>query len=372
MGFEGFIISVWNGINQLDDDYKKAIEKSVNAGIDMFMVSEEFRDFLKHLEDLVNEGRVSMARIDAAVRRILTVKHIYGLFERPRPAERYWSNHNSFGSKEHREVAREAVRKSMVLLKNQNGLLPLNKSKRVLVAGKNADNRGHQCGGFTVEWQGTSGNHAIIGGTSIWEGIQQEVPSAVLSADGSAADEGTFDAAIVVIGETPYAEGLVDIRADGSVAIGSGMERPGLELKPYAASMELANSHPEDLATIKRITAKGIPVIAVLISGRPLVINPELEASDAFVAAWLPGSEGQGVADVLFGDHGFTGRLSFSWPKDATQTLNKGDGQTGALFPYGFGFTYPSLNNLTHNTVVTHDCASLQHDCASLHLLIFQ
>jgi len=340
MGFGGFVISDWNGIDQLSDNYSEAIGLSVNAGIDMFMVAEKWQEFLAELKKLVESGVIPMSRIDDAVRRILLVKFAYGLFERPRPAERYWSNHASFGSKEHREVAREAVRKSLVLLKNDNDILPVKKTSRILVAGKNADNRGHQCGGFTIEWQGTSGNWAVEGGSSIWEGIQKESASAVLSPDGSAADKENFDVAIVVIGERPYAEGLGDIRGDGAVAVGSGMERPDLELKPYADTLELAVTHPEDLETINRIKAKGIPVIAVLLSGRPLVINRELEAATAFVAAWLPGSEGNGVSDVLLGDHGFTGKLSFSWPADATQNPNKGDDKDKPLFPYGFGLTY--------------------------------
>ncbi len=176
---------------------------AANAGVDMFMVPDKWKRFLDALRSLVQQGIVPLERIDDAVRRILTVKFTYGLFERPRPASRPWSNHASFGSQEHREVAREAVRKSLVLLKNRDAILPLSKNARILVAGKNAHNRGHQCGGFSIEWQGTSGNEAVVGGTSLWEGIREVAPAAVLSIDGSAAETQKFDVALVVIGEKP-------------------------------------------------------------------------------------------------------------------------------------------------------------------------
>ncbi|MCB2230312.1 glycoside hydrolase family 3 protein [bacterium] len=340
MGFKGFIISDWNGTDQLAENFEEAVGLAANAGVDMFMVPEKWREFIAAMKNLAQNGSVPIQRIDDAVRRILTVKFAYGLFEKPRPAERYWSNHASFGSQEHREVAREAVRKSLVLLKNDNSVLPVEKGARILVAGKSADNRGHQCGGFTVEWQGTSGNHAIEGGTSIWEGIHRMAPNAVLSEDGSAADSQEFDVAFVVIGERPYAEGLGDVRRDGAVSRGSTPERPDLVLKPYADTLELAVTHPEDLRVIKRISQRGIPVVAILISGRPLVVNQELSESAAFVAAWLPGSEGQGVADVLLGDFDFQGKLSFSWPAHPDQKLNRGDDPYEPLYSYGYGLRY--------------------------------
>jgi beta-glucosidase len=342
MGFAGMVVSDWNGADQLSEDYQEAVGMAVNAGIDLFMVPKTWKELIQALKDHVAAGTVPMARIDDAVRRILTVKHLYGLFERPRPAERPRANDESFGSAAHRDVAREAVRKSLVLLKNQGDILPLDRGRRLLVAGRNADDRGHQCGGFTIKWQGTSGNDPIEGGTSIWEGIRDVVPDAVLSADGSAVDEGDFDAAIVVIGERPYAEGLGDLRDADRVAMGSGMERPDLELKPYADSMALSKTHPEDLAAIERIASRGIPVVAVLISGRPLVVNRELDLSRAFVAAWLPGSEGQGVADVLFGEYDFSGRLSFSWPMEDGKPINRGDADYDPPFAYGFGLRHGS------------------------------
>jgi beta-glucosidase len=352
MGFSGFIVSDWDGADYLSKNFAEAVAMAVNAGIDMFMVSADWRRCLNQLKTLVGNGTIPMERVDDAVRCILRVKHLYGLFERPRPAERYWSRRDALGAREHREVAREAVRKSLVLLKNQDGLLPVKRSARILVAGKNADNRGHQCGGFTVAWQGTSGNEFIIGGTSIWEGIRAVAPSAVLSIDGAAADPKAHDLAIVVIGERPYAEGMGDIRSseqvgagsgpagaagdsgEGSpVGAGSGPGGPTTRLPAYGKTIELAALHPEDLATIRAITSRKIPVVVVLVSGRPLVINQELAEASTFVAAWLPGSEGQGVADVLFGDHDFQGTLSFAWPASVSEPKSP-------LFPLGFGLRY--------------------------------
>ena len=344
MRFDGFVISDWDGIDYLSESYYDAVAMGVNAGIDMFMVSEHWRPFIKHLTHHVVTGNVAMERIDDAVRRILRVKHAFGLFDKPRPAERYWSNHASFGSLEHRELAREAVRKSLVLLKNDNSILPLSRDLRILVAGKNADNSGHQCGGFTVAWQGTSGNEFVVGVTSIWEGIKEVAPSAVLSEDGNGkeADPQQHDVAIVVIGEKPYAEGMGDIRTGDDVIVQAGSQINGLlkVLEPYGNTRVLADLHPEDLQTITNIASRGVPVVTVLLSGRPLVTNQELAASCAFVAAWLPGSEGQGVADVLFGDHDFSGKLSFSWPAHADRIVTVGDKDYDVLFPYGFGLTY--------------------------------
>jgi beta-glucosidase len=355
LGFDGFVVSDWDGTDQVAKVYEDAVAAAVNAGVDMFMVPMKWKLHLAALEGKVRAGVVPMARIDDAVRRILRVKLAYGLDTRPRPADRPFSDHPSFGSAEHREVAREAVRKSLVLLKNE-GALPLDSGARILVAGKNADDRGHQCGGFTITWQGTSGPGAIVGGSSIWEGIQRVAPRAVLSPDGSA--DGDFDVAVVVIGETPYAEGMGDVRVGKAVAHGSGLAAPipvapgsggvsdGDEpapgpgvMRPYGTTLELSVTHPEDMAVIAALTARGIPVVTVLVSGRPLVVNDELAASTAFVAAWLPGSEGQGVADVLFGEHDFVGRLGFSWPTSNLHNPNRGDDPDTSLFPYGFGLS---------------------------------
>ncbi|MFT4938323.1 MAG: beta-glucosidase [Paraglaciecola sp.] len=348
MGFDGFVVSDWEGIDYLSDDYFLSVAKGVNAGIDMFMVPENWRIFIEHLRSHVELGTVSVDRIDDAVSRILSVKFAYGLFDKPRPSERIWSNNAEFGSKKHRQVAREAVRKSLVLLKNQNDLLPLKKHARILVAGKNAHNRGHQCGGFTIAWQGICGNANIEGGTSIWEGIQHLAKNATLSEDmsGREADAKLHDVAIVVGGERPYAEGMGDIRDGDNVIIEAGSQIKGQMkvLEPYGSSLELATLHPEDLHTIKRIADKGIPVVVILVSGRTLLIDKELDESSAFIAAWLPGSEGQGISDVLFGDYDFQGKLSFTWPKSSPLTDNKNEDKYTTLFPLGFGLRYSKVS----------------------------
>ena len=342
--FDGFIISDWDGINYLSEDFSEAVAMGVNAGIDMFMVSVDWQEFIEQVQGHVAAGVISMDRIDDAVRRILTAKFKFGLFEKVRPSERPWSNHACFGSVEHRGLAREAVRKSLVLLKNEDAVLPLSKNARVLVAGRNADNRGAQCGGFTVEWQGTIGNDAIEGGTSIWEGIEQLSDAAELSINGEAADPDRHDVAIVVVGENPYAEGMGDIRRNDDVVVEAGsMIRGEVKvLQAYGTTLELAKTHPEDLQTIRTIAQRGVAVVCVLVSGRPLVVNQELESSKAFVAAWLPGSEGKGVAEVIFGDYDFQGRLSFSWPKDDEQQLNIGDANYDPLFEFAYGLSYSS------------------------------
>ena len=342
LGFDGLVVSDWDGIDYLDEDHGRAVELGVNAGIDMFMTSVEWRAFIDHLVAHVREGRVPIERIDDAVRRILGVKVRFGLFDKPRPAERKWSGSDCFGSKGHRDLAREAVRKSLVLLKNDTDILPLARDASILVAGRQADNRGAQCGGFSIEWQGTTGNDAVEGGTSIWEGIQAVAPGARRSSDGSDADPARDDVAVVVIGEDPYAEGMGDVRAGDEVIVEAGSMIRGLMkvLDPYGQSLSLASLHPEDLQTIARIHEAGIPVVSILVSGRPLGIGPELEYSNAFVAAWLPGSEGQGIADVLFGDFDFEGRLSFSWPRDPLHQQNVGDSDYDPLFPYGYGLSF--------------------------------
>ncbi len=337
LGFDGLVVSDWDGINYLDEDYGTAIRRSVNAGLDMFMVPERWREFIDELEAQVRHGQVSAARIDDAVRRILRTKLRYGLFDMPRPAERPGAGVGCTGSREHRKVARRAVRESLVLLKNEGGLLPLAPHQRILVAGKSAHNLGHQCGGWTRSWQGETGNDTIEG-TSVWEGIRQLAPNAQLSAgcSGEDADPSQHDVAVVVIGETPYAEGFGDIRVGDHLLVEAGSMINGLmnPLEAYAHSLELAQSHPEDLACIRRIAERGVPVVALLVSGRPLVVTPELAASTAFVAAWLPGTEGGGIADVLMGIADFKGRLPLPWPSDANPHRAR------PLFPAGHGLSY--------------------------------
>lgn len=381
LGFQGLVISDWDGIDYLDEDYRQCVIKSLNAGMDMFMVTSRWEEFIHLTRAAIADGSVAMERLDDAVRRILRVKFNANMFSKPRPAERELSlDHSCFGSPEHREVAREAVRKSLVLLKNEDDILPLRKSARILVTGKNAHNRGHQCGGFTVAWQGVndkqpidnsiyeqvdhdqprdpadsnadSWGSAIVGGTSVWEGIRAIAPNATLSGDGSDADPALHDVAIVVIGEVPYAEMLGDIRVEGlakGLKIGKGStsddkqvfeETEIMKKGPYGTHLYLHQLHPEDIATIQRVRSKGIPVVCVMICGRPLVIEQELDLSQAFVVAWFPGSEGQGISDVLFGDYDFQGKLSFSWPRYDDENWNLGDPGYNPLFPYGFGLSY--------------------------------
>jgi beta-glucosidase len=355
LGFDGVVISDWDGIGYLSDDFEEAAAIGLNAGLDMFMVTEKWKEFIEAVKNQIELGRIPMERLDDAVRRILRVKLKSGMFEKPRPTDRKFARDSScFGSKEHREIAREAVRKSLVMLKNEDSILPLDKTAQILVAGKNADNRGHQCGGFTIDWQGVTDNESIVGGTSVWEGIKAIAPNAVLSkeAEGKDADPDKHSVAIVVIGEKPYAEMLGDVRVAGlpkGKAICGGSEALELEKDasqiimeegPYGTSICLKDLHPEDYATIENICNKGIPVVVVMICGRPLVVNKELEASSAFVVAWLPGSEGQGLADVVFGDYEIQGKLSFSWPQHDQQNPNIGDESYDPLFPFGFGLTY--------------------------------
>lgn len=344
MKFNGFIISDWDAIDYLSEDYHEAVALAVNAGIDMFMVPQRWKEFIDHTRQHVHRGSIPLHRIDDAVRRILTVKFACGLFDKPRPSDRFWSNHECFGAPEHRELAREAVRKSLVMLKNEGAVLPLDKDTRILVTGKNAHNQGHQCGGFSLDWQGTSGNGFVQGGESIWEGIRQIASGAVLDTDtnGRDADPDLHDVAIVVIGETPYAEGLGDVRSGEHLIVEAGSQIKGSMnvLAPYGDTLELAKLHPEDLETIKVITGKGIPVVTVLVSGRPLVVGRELEQSAAFVAAWLPGSEGRGIADVLFGDFDFQGKLSFSWPENNDFLCSANERKSPPLFGLGYGLTY--------------------------------
>lgn len=316
MGFEGFLISDYDAIDELPGDYKSDIEQSINAGMDMVMVPTKYREFYNSLLDLVKEGKVPMSRIDDAVRRILRVKFALGLMDKNRNHLADKSLQKSFGSAEHRQVARECVRQSLVLLKNDNKALPISKKlPRIHVAGKSADDIGNQCGGWTIAWQGQSGN-VTSGGTTILKAIQDTVSKKTkitFSKDGSGATGA--DVGIVVIGETPYAEMIGD-REDLSLA-------------------------KEDIAAIENLKKAGVRVVAVLLSGRPMIIDQVLGKCDAFIAAWLPGTEGQGVADVLFGDYAPTGKLSVSWPRSMGQIpINFGDSNYDPLFKYGFGLNY--------------------------------
>ncbi|WP_437622204.1 glycoside hydrolase family 3 protein [Sorangium sp. So ce1151] len=344
--FDGFVIGDWNGHGQVTGCTNGSCAASINAGVDMIMVPTDWKAFYTNTLAQVNGGQITKERVDDAVRRILRVKMRAGLLgphkTKGAPSTREFAGEQAvLGAAEHRELAREAVRKSLVLLKNAGGVLPLDPAAKVLVAGKSADSIPNQAGGWSRTWQGTENTNADFpGATSIFAGIQALVSGrgqATLSANGAAAASGNFDAAIVVIGETPYAEMKGDIQPGTDPDDGIA----------HAKTLEHALFHPEDLQVLQAIrTAKpDLPIVTVFVSGRPLYVNKELNASDAFVAAWLPGSEGGGVADVLFGVSEFKGKLSFSWPGSECQRVNRNDGGE-ALFPYGFGLTTADQDTL--------------------------
>jgi beta-glucosidase len=319
LGFEGFLISDYNAINQIDPrDYKGSIAISINAGMDMAMVPTGYRDFFNKLKELVSEGKVPTSRIDDAVTRILRVKFAMGLMDKDRSPLADRKLHQSFGSPEHRAVAREAVRKSTVLLKNEKRTLPISKKiARIHVAGKSADDIGNQCGGWTIKWQGQSGN-VTPGGTTILQAIKAAVSKetqVTFSPDGTGAEGASLS--VVVVGERPYAEGVGD-RSDLLLA-------------------------EEDTKAIANAKQAGIPVIVILVSGRPMIITDVLPQMDAFLVAFLPGTEGQGIADVLFGDYKPTGKLSVSWPKSMDQlplNIHVPKEKYDPLFRYGYGLTF--------------------------------
>ena len=327
MGFDGFVVSDWNGIGQIDGCTNQSCAQSINAGIDMIMAPEDWKAVYNNTISQVRSGEIAMSRIDDAVSRILRVKLRAGMFEKPAPSKRKITADSSIiGSAEHRAVAREAVRKSLVLLKNNDHLLPLKPKQHILVIGDGADNIGKQNGGWTITWQGTENlNSDFPGATSIFGGIEQAMVkiggSAELSMDGSFAKKP--DVAVVVFGENPYAEGSGD---RDSLLFNDGIGT--------------------DLKLLQKLKAQGIPVVAVLLTGRPLWVNAELNSSDAFVVAWLPGSEGGGVADVLVADgdgealFDFTGRLSFDWPSAEINTLNTRLPVTEFLLKRGQGLSY--------------------------------
>jgi beta-glucosidase len=313
LGFEGFVVSDWAGIDQVDKDYYSAVVTAINAGIDMNMVPQGYQRYLTVLQQAVEKGDISMERIDDAVLRILTVKFKLGLFEQPFSNPDYLE---TIGSDAHRELARESVAKSLVLLQNENAALPIAKDTELIyVAGVAANDIGIQSGGWTIEWQGKAGN--ITPGTTIMEAIEATSAGEVqFNRFGNFDGDTKADLAIVVVGERPYAEG----RGDN--------ENPSLS--------------ENDIELILRVREQAEKVVVVLVSGRPLVITEALPYTDAFVAAWLPGSEGQGVADVLFGDQPFTGKLSFTWPRSAEQlpfdfANLPTEGCEAPLFPYGYG-----------------------------------
>lgn len=327
MGFDGLVVSDWNGIEQVPGCAKDSCAQAINAGIDMIMVPDDWKAFIANTIKQVESGAIPMARIDDAVTRILRVKLRAGLFGK-KPSQ------NAFAGKpealQARALARQAVRESLVLLKNDGGVLPLPRGKKILVVGKSADSMPNQTGGWTLTWQGTDNkNSDFPNGDTILAGIADAAGAAnvTYSANAAGVDVSRFDAVIAVIGETPYAEGNGDIGPSGT--------------------LRHSGRHPEDLAVLQAVAGKGKPVVTVLVAGRALFTNDLMNLSDSFVAAWLPGSEGKGVADVLFRkadgkiNHPFTGTLPFSWPKSVCQTsLNVGDKDYAPQFAFGYGLKY--------------------------------
>ena len=334
MQFGGFVVGDWNGHGQVKGCTNTDCPATINAGLDMAMASDSWKGFYETTLAAVKAGTISQARLDDAVRRILRVKFRLGLFEAGKPSTRAVGGQFALlGAPEHRAVARQAVRESLVLLKNAGGVLPLSPKQRILVAGDGANDVGKQAGGWTLNWQGTGTTRKDFpNADTIYEGIAQQAKAAggeaILAIDGKYTQKP--DVAVVVFGENPYAEFQGDLQT--------------LLYKPGDDS---------DLQLIKRLKAEGIPVVAVFLSGRPLWMNREINAADAFVAAWLPGSEGAGIADVLLRkadggvQHDFKGKLSFSWPRTAVQYANN-VGQEGydPLFAFGHGLTYADKGDL--------------------------
>lgn len=338
MGFDGFVVGDWNGHGFIKGASVLDCPQAINAGLDMFMVADaDWKILYNNTVAQARNGVIPMARVDDAVRRILRVKLRAGMFERGAPSTRPLAGKEEVvGSPEHRAIARQAVRESLVLLKNKNHLLPLSPRSHVLVAGDGADNISKQTGGWSVTWQGTGNTmQDFPGATTVWSAISQTVAAAggkaVLSPDGEFTEKP--DVAIVVFGEDPYAEMQGDVQ--------------NLLYKP---------SNARDWELLKSLRAQGIPVVSLFVTGRPLWVNRELNASDAFAVIWQPGTEANGITDVIFTDaqgeiqNDFKGRLTFSWPHRPDQgPLNLGDENYDPLFAYGFGLSYQDEDTLTDN-----------------------
>lgn len=336
MGFDGLVVGDWNGHNQVVGCHNSSCPQAINAGLDIVMApTSSWKSLFDNTVDQVHRGEISMIRVDDAVSRILRVKMRAGLFDKPRPSLRQLSGQTSvIGADSHRAIAREAVRQSLVLLKNKDNILPLSPKLRVFVTGDGANNIGKQSGGWTITWQGTNNVNADFpGATSIYAGIKATVESAGGQVElGSNAEYAVQpDVAVVVFGENPYAEGNGDLD-----------------------NLEYQRGNKRDLALLRSLQAKGVPVVSLFISGRPLWVNPEINASDAFVVVWLPGSEGGAIADVIFSQpdsaihYDFHGKLSYSWPRWVDQTMiNRHDASYDPLLPYGFGLRYGDVNVLS-------------------------
>lgn len=311
LGFQGFVVSDWEGIDKMGSSFKENVANAINAGVDMAMCSNGYRQFIRAVKSLVGANRIPMARIDDAVRRILRVKAAAGLWEHPM-SDRALAP--QVGSSEHRTVGRDAVRQSVVLLKNDKSVLPLKKNVRIHVAGSKANDMGAQCGGWTVGWQGRLG--AVTPGTTILAGIERALGGgAKVTTSRDASGASAADVVVVVVGEEPYAEMSGD-----------------------RAELVLSSA---DRAAIANARKSGKPVVTVLIAGRPLIVEDWLPLTDGLLVAWLPGTEGDGVADVIFGDYKPTGKLPHTWPRSMKQIpINFGDASYQPLFPYGFGLSY--------------------------------
>jgi beta-glucosidase len=314
LGFPGLIISDLNAVQQLSDNYYEAVVTAVNAGVDMIMISSDFKGLLNQLRRGFENGDIQPARIDDAVRRILHVKFALGLFDRPFGDP---GLQETIGSEEHRQLAREAVRESLVLLRNEGETIPLSRDLELLyVAGPKADSTGSQSGGWTVTWQGS--NVSLQPGTTIFEGIRALVGTDItVEYQASGEFQGVADVGIVVVGENPYAEGVGD-----------------------TDDLGLSTT---DARLIQRMREHSVRLVVILLSGRPMIITDQFPLADAWVAAWLPGTEGGGVADVLFGDYPFTGTLPYTWPRshdqipgDRISTADK-EGCDAPLLPFGYG-----------------------------------
>ncbi|MET8853149.1 exo 1,3/1,4-beta-D-glucan glucohydrolase [Amycolatopsis sp. NPDC004625] len=320
MGFDGLVVSDWNGIGQVTGCTNSSCPQAINAGIDIVMVPADWKAFITNTIAQVQSGQIPMSRIDDAVTRILRVKIRDGLFESQKPSDRSYANSDE--ALKDNWLARDAARESQTLLKNNGNVLPLKPSSKVLVVGKSADNIQNQTGGWTLSWQGTGNTNADFpNATSILTGIKQDLGDANVTFDATGTvDPKGFDAVIAVIGETPYAEGVGDLTRK---------------------TLEASKLYPEDLAVLDKVSGKGTPVVTVYVGGRPLYMNKEINRSDAFVAAWLPGTEGGGVADMLVkgkDGNGYQGTLSYSWPKSACQSpLNPWSPDYDPLFKLGYG-----------------------------------
>jgi beta-glucosidase len=332
LGFKGFVISDYNGLDHIGGDFRSNLKDGVLAGIDMIMEPDagDYEKLQTTLIDLVNKHEIPMSRIDDAARRILRQKFELGLFEHPYTDRR---KIGQIGSAQHRKVARKAVAESQVLLKNKHRTLPLRKRDDVYVAGSNADSIGNQAGGWTLTWQG--GSTTKIPGTTILTGIRQDAGrhATVTHSPDASAPIKKSDVGVVVVGETPYSEGFGDVGGPrwGFDPGDNGVLRPVKDMQLSAA----------DKAAVDKVCSAAAECVVVVVSGRPLIIDPQqLSEIDGLVAAWLPGSEGAGVADTLFGKVPFTGKLPVTWPRTlAQEPINVGDASYDPLFRYGFGLT---------------------------------